>query len=99
MMEKQKGTIINVGSVASFFSAPFMGVYSGSKAAVESVSQALRNEMRPYGIRVVYCAPGGHTYGSCTAHQVGYTGRALRTKGTGRRAADAWNYTRPLDGP
>ncbi len=52
------GRIVNIGSIAGRIVAPFFGVYGSSKHAVEGVSDALRRELRPHGIRVSLIRPG-----------------------------------------
>jgi len=59
MRARGAGTIINVSSVAGHIAAPFTGAYSGSKHAVEALSEALWFELRPFGVRVVLIEPGG----------------------------------------
>jgi NAD(P)-dependent dehydrogenase (short-subunit alcohol dehydrogenase family) len=59
MRERGQGMIINLSSVAGHISAPFSGAYSASKHAVESLSEALWFELRPFGVRVVLIEPGG----------------------------------------
>ena len=59
MRAQKSGTIINVGSIAGKVSAPFGGVYSASKHAVEALSDALYFELHPFGVRVVLVEPGG----------------------------------------
>ena len=59
MRAQKSGTIINVGSLAGKVSAPFGGVYSASKHAVEALSDALYFELHPFGVRVVVVEPGG----------------------------------------
>eukprot|EP00879_Flechtneria_rotunda_P004707 GHRR01004971.1.p1 GENE.GHRR01004971.1~~GHRR01004971.1.p1 ORF type:complete len:284 (+),score=63.50 GHRR01004971.1:120-971(+) len=58
MVKQRSGTIINIGSIAGYTSQPFWSAYSPSKSAVMSFTDALRNELKPFGVRVVYCAPG-----------------------------------------
>jgi Short-chain dehydrogenases of various substrate specificities len=58
MRESESGTIVNVSSVAGQISFPTGGVYAGSKAALEAMSDALRNEIAPYDIDVVIIEPG-----------------------------------------
>ncbi|WIA20846.1 hypothetical protein OEZ85_005196 [Tetradesmus obliquus] len=58
MIQRQTGTIINIGSIASYTSQPFWAAYSASKAALMSVTDAMRTELKPLGVKVVYCAPG-----------------------------------------
>ena len=58
MRREHDGTILNVSSVAGRVSFPGGGVYSGSKFAIEAMSDALRNEVAEYGIDVVVVEPG-----------------------------------------
>jgi len=58
MREAEDGTIINVSSTAGRLSFPGGGVYSGSKFALEAMSDALRGEVQPFGIDVVLVEPG-----------------------------------------
>ena len=58
MRERQTGTIVNVSSVAGRLATPGMGIYNGSKFAVEGISDALRPEVSEYGIDVVLVEPG-----------------------------------------
>lgn len=58
-MEKQKsGTIINVSSVAGIKPFPNNVVYSATKAAVVSITEGVRMELAPLGIRVTNIVPG-----------------------------------------
>ena len=58
MRRERDGTIINLSSVAGRLSFPGGGVYSGSKFAIEAMSDALRNEVAEFGIDVVVVQPG-----------------------------------------
>jgi NAD(P)-dependent dehydrogenase (short-subunit alcohol dehydrogenase family) len=51
--------IANVGSIVGLFTTPFAGAYCSSKAALHSLSDALRMEVAPFGIHVVTVQPGG----------------------------------------
>lgn len=55
---RNKGGLLNVGSVAGFLPGPGMAVYYASKAYVISLTEALRAELAPRGVRVtVLCPP------------------------------------------
>jgi NAD(P)-dependent dehydrogenase (short-subunit alcohol dehydrogenase family) len=58
MRDRRTGTVVNVSSVAGRLAAPGMGVYSGSKFAMEGITDALRPEASEYGIDVVLVEPG-----------------------------------------
>lgn len=58
MKEQGSGHIVNVSSVAGRRSNPTFGVYSGTKYAVNAISEALRGELVEDGIRVTIVEPG-----------------------------------------
>jgi NAD(P)-dependent dehydrogenase (short-subunit alcohol dehydrogenase family) len=58
MREARHGTIVNVSSVAGKIAIPFAAPYCASKHALEAVSDALRLEVAPFGIRVVVIEAG-----------------------------------------
>jgi short-subunit dehydrogenase len=58
MMDRRSGRIINVSSVGGRIAFPLFGAYNGTKFAVESMSDALRNELRPFGVKVSVIEPG-----------------------------------------
>ena len=58
MRERRAGRIINVSSIGGRFTLPFFGVYNSTKYAVEALSDALRYELRPFGIDVALIEPG-----------------------------------------
>ncbi len=55
---RNRGGILNVGSIAGFLPGPGMAVYYASKAYVLSFSEALRRELAPHGVRVTTLCPG-----------------------------------------
>ena len=57
MLRKGKGRIINIGSTSSLLAFPGASVYCASKFAVEALSDALRVEVKPFGINVVIIEP------------------------------------------
>lgn len=58
MKAKGQGSIVNITSTAGFHGFPDIAVYSSSKAALHTLSEALRIEMAPSGIQVVEIQPG-----------------------------------------
>lgn len=55
---RNRGGILNVGSIAGFLPGPGMAVYYASKAYVLSFSEAMRRELAPHGVRVTVVCPG-----------------------------------------
>jgi NAD(P)-dependent dehydrogenase (short-subunit alcohol dehydrogenase family) len=58
LIRAARGRIVNVGSVGAKFALPFAGALNSSKAAFELINDALRMELRPWGIHVVLVSPG-----------------------------------------
>lgn len=58
MRKLRNGTIVNLSSVVGKFTFPGSGVYAAAKYAVEGITDALRLELAPFGIRVVAIRPG-----------------------------------------
>jgi uncharacterized protein len=58
MRERKQGAILNVASTAAFQAVPFMATYAATKAFVLSFSEALWEENRPFGIKVMALCPG-----------------------------------------
>src|SRR6202163_1651139 len=52
------GYIVNIGSIGGLIAIPYQGLYSASKFALEGLSESLRLEAKPFGIRVVLVEPG-----------------------------------------
>ncbi|MEN5151614.1 SDR family oxidoreductase [Pseudomonas orientalis] len=57
-LRKRKGLVVNIGSVSGVLVTPFAGAYCASKAAVHALSDALRMELAPFGVRVMEVQPG-----------------------------------------
>jgi short-subunit dehydrogenase len=58
-MRKQRvGRIVNVSSVAGRIARPLSSVYDATKHALEAVSDGLRGELAPFGIKVIVIEPG-----------------------------------------
>jgi NAD(P)-dependent dehydrogenase (short-subunit alcohol dehydrogenase family) len=58
MREQRSGRIINIGSLVGFVPAPYQGIYSATKHALEGYSESLDHEVRQFGIRVSVIEPG-----------------------------------------
>lgn len=58
MRRRGRGRIVNVSSGAGRFALPYMGAYCASKFALEAASDAMRVELRPFGVEVVLIEPG-----------------------------------------
>jgi NAD(P)-dependent dehydrogenase (short-subunit alcohol dehydrogenase family) len=57
LIRRARGRIVNMSSVSGRLAGPFMGPYSSSKFALEALSDALRGELRPWGIGVSVIEP------------------------------------------
>lgn len=86
VMRKQGGgRIVNLSSVAAPVPIPFQTYYAASKAAINSYTMALANELRPFGVTVCAVMPGDiHTGFTAARHKVGegdelYGGRISRS--------------------
>lgn len=58
LLLESKGLVVNIGSVSGILTTPFAGVYCASKAALHSLSDALRIELAPLGVRVLTVRTG-----------------------------------------
>ena len=58
VLRRTKGLVVNIGSVSGVLVTPFAGAYCASKAAVHALSDALRMELAPFGVRVMEVQPG-----------------------------------------
>ena len=55
---RSRGHLVNIGSLSSKIATPYLGAYPASKFAVEALCDALRIELRPFGIHVSVIEPG-----------------------------------------
>ena len=60
MRSQKSGLVINVTSIGGYMGLPFRGIYSSSKGALRIVTEALRMEVKRFGIDVVTLAPGDY---------------------------------------
>jgi NAD(P)-dependent dehydrogenase (short-subunit alcohol dehydrogenase family) len=58
MLRRSKGRIINIGSTSSYLAVPGAAAYSASKFAVKAVTDSLRLELIPFGMKVILVSPG-----------------------------------------
>lgn len=58
MRKQKKGLIINITSIAGYMGLPYRGLYSATKAALEITTEALRMEVKQFGVDFVNVAPG-----------------------------------------
>jgi NAD(P)-dependent dehydrogenase (short-subunit alcohol dehydrogenase family) len=100
MRARRSGTILNISSIAGRLAAPGSGYYSASKFAIGGMSDALRKEVAPLGIRVTIVEPG--------AFRTDFAGRSLQqtktkiddyaaTAGPRRKENDKTHGTQPGD--
>jgi len=59
MRKQHFGKIVNISSIGGKFATPYGGWYHASKFALEALSDALRNEVKQFGIDVIVIEPGG----------------------------------------
>ncbi|GAA4403199.1 SDR family NAD(P)-dependent oxidoreductase [Tsukamurella soli] len=100
VLDRRSGTVVNVSSIGAPRSNPGSGYYSATKLALEGVSDALRREVAPLGIRVMVVEPG--------AFRTDFAGRSLTqsrtvvddyadTAGRRRKEHDRTHGTQPGD--
>jgi short-subunit dehydrogenase len=58
MRERGSGCIVNIGSVAGKIARPLSSIYDSTKHALEALTDGLRGELRPFGVRVTLIRPG-----------------------------------------
>jgi short-subunit dehydrogenase len=71
MRAQGSGYIVNISSIGGLAGLPFQALYSASKSAIEGLTEALRMEVKPFGVNVVIIEPGDF----CT----GFTASRRRT--------------------
>ncbi len=69
LLRKRYGRIVNVSSAAAVFSIPFQGFYSATKAAINSLTLALRSEVEGFGVSVCAVMPGDVQTGFTSARK------------------------------
>ena len=57
MRQAAHGRIVNISSVVGFLPAPYMGIYTASKHALEGYTETLDHEVRRFGVRAMLVEP------------------------------------------
>jgi NAD(P)-dependent dehydrogenase (short-subunit alcohol dehydrogenase family) len=87
------GHILNVSSIGGFTGTPGYGLYNASKFAVEGLSEALAQELKPFGVHVTIVEPGYFRTGFLSGNSLQRSGRIIpayaSTSGKTRASADA----------
>lgn len=86
MKPRGKGHIINIGSIAGKMAYPNGNVYCGTKSAVQAITEGMRIDLLPYGIKVTQVAPG--------AVETEFS--LVRLKGDTTAAKNVYNGYQPL---
>lgn len=60
-LRRSRGRVVNISSTSGRMALPFGGPYAASKFALEAISDSLRRELIPSGIKVVVIQPGSIT--------------------------------------
>ncbi len=68
-LKNSKGRIVNISSVAALAPIPFQAYYSACKAAINSYTLALSNELKPFGVSVCAIMPGDTSTGFTAARR------------------------------
>lgn len=85
------GRIVNIGSMGGRLTFPYGGYYHATKHSVEALTDALRYEVRPYGIKVVLFEPGliRTEFGSTVSQTMGHTTSEASPYSAGAQRMDA----------
>lgn len=89
MCARRKGHVVNIGSIAGKEVYPKGNVYCGTKHAVDALTQGMRIDLLPFGIKVTQVAPG----------MVDTEFSEVRFKGDHARAEAVYQGLTPLSGP
>lgn len=101
MVARGSGHIVNVGSVSGILTTPFAGPYCASKGALHHLNDAMRMELKPFGITVQLVQPGGiaSNFGASAKSQTAreWTLYARYKDGIERRAGASQEGSTPTD--
>ncbi|KAI0004761.1 putative short chain oxidoreductase/dehydrogenase [Xylariaceae sp. FL0662B] len=73
MRERKSGTIVNISSASGINGTPSLAVYSGTKFAIEGITESLQAELAPFNIRTLLVEPS-----SMTTDMLGSSGASYR---------------------
>ncbi len=77
MRAARRGTVINISSLAAHLPVPFQGMYSAAKAALSTLTAALRMELIPFGVKACMIQPGNTITGFGSSRK--YSEKTCRT--------------------
>jgi NAD(P)-dependent dehydrogenase (short-subunit alcohol dehydrogenase family) len=90
---QSRGHILNVSSIGGFSGTPGYGLYNASKFAVEGLSEALSQELKPFGVHVTIIEPGSFRTGFLSGNSLQRSRRVIAayasTSGKTRATAEA----------
>ena len=99
LRQQRAGHVLNLSSVGGLVSLVGSGIYCASKFAVEGLSEALRDEVAPFGIRVTLVEPGGFRtdFAGRSMHQAPAMDAYADTVGKRRAGMAAYDGKQPGD--
>lgn len=100
-LKKSRGKILFISSAASVFSIPFQSFYSASKASVEAIAFAMRNELKMFGVSVGCVRLGDIKTGFTSAREKNFKGddiyKGLISRSVSVMEKDEANGMKPCD--
>ncbi|CAD6526769.1 oxidoreductase [Paraburkholderia metrosideri] len=101
MRARRSGHVINISSIGGYRGAAGFGVYSSTKFAVEGITEALRDELKPLGIHATVVEPGYFRTDFLDASSLAVAADVIAdyddTSGAVRRKAAQMNHNQPGD--
>ncbi|KMO17394.1 SDR family NAD(P)-dependent oxidoreductase [Methylobacterium platani] len=94
LIANRRGGILNVASVVGYLPGPNMAAYYATKAYLLSLSEALYEEARPYGVTVTALCPGATATEFSARADIGgtkrFTGNVMRPDAVAKAAVDGY---------
>ena len=87
MRAQKSGHIVNISSVAAPIAIPFQAFYSATKSATNSLTLALRNEVKPFGVKACAILPGDVKTGFTAARKKSCAGAEIYGEAIDRAVA------------